>query len=206
VLDLLARVRLPDPAAIARRYPHELSGGQRQRVLIAGAIACDPELLIADEPTTALDVTVQAEILQLLKDLSAASGMSVLLVSHDLGVVRSFCDDVAVMYGGQIVERGPTGEVIARPRHRYTKALIDANPRFDPGTSAVGELPLRSIPGVVPAAGQFPAGCPFRGRCDTEAENCETPPASREAAAGHVFRCWHPVAHDRRAAIAEVSG
>jgi peptide/nickel transport system ATP-binding protein len=195
VRALLERVRLPDPEAIARRYPHELSGGQRQRVLIAAAIACEPELLIADEPTTALDVTVQRRILDLLQELSSEENMSVILVSHDLGVVQSLCHDVAVMYGGRVVEWGPVADLIARPQHRYTKALIDANPRFDPGARLDGDPPpLRNIPGTVPAAGQFPEGCPFRGRCDGELAECSRMPAVTAVARGHVFRCWNPVA------------
>jgi peptide/nickel transport system ATP-binding protein len=202
VLSVLERVRLPEPAALARRYPHELSGGQRQRVLIAGAIVCRPRVLIADEPTTALDVTVQAEILQLLGELSADGGMSVLLVSHDLGVVRSLCHDVAVMYGGRIVERGPVAEVIGRPRHRYTKALIEANPRFDPAgfdprgpERTAGRL--RNIPGTVPAIGRFPAGCPFRGRCDAELPDCATFPGPVERERRHLFHCWNPITYDQ---------
>ncbi len=202
-ISLLERVRLPDPAAIARRYPHQLSGGQRQRVLIATAIACDPQLLIADEPTTALDVTVQIEILQLLKDLSATAGMSVVLVSHDLGVVQSLCDDVAVMYGGQIVESGATGTVIATPRHRYTKALLDANPRLDSPGPAMTNQPLRSIPGTVPAAGRFPDGCPFRGRCDAEVPDCALPPPSIAGDDGHTFYCWNPITYESPAMPAE---
>jgi peptide/nickel transport system ATP-binding protein len=207
VRTLLERVRLPDPEAMARRYPHELSGGQRQRVLIAGAIAWEPELLIADEPTTALDVTVQRQILELLQELSTDADMSVVLVSHNLGVVQSLCDEVAVMYGGRVVECGPVDEIIARPRHRYTKALIDANPRFDPGARWEGEPPpLRNIPGTVPAAGHFPEGCPFRGRCDAELGECATMPAPTAVDHRHAFRCWNPVSSESPASRAEVAG
>ena len=128
VVELLEQVHLPDPAALLRRYPHQLSGGQQQRVMIAAAIAADPELLIADEPTTALDVTVQHEILRLLISLTEQREMSVLFVSHDLGVVRYVCDRVAVVYGGQIVETGRIDDVVQRPRHRYTTALLAASP------------------------------------------------------------------------------
>ncbi|MEN3284522.1 MAG: peptide/nickel transport system ATP-binding protein [Solirubrobacteraceae bacterium] len=198
VLALLERVRLPDPGEIARRYPHELSGGQRQRILIAGAIACQPQLLIADEPTTALDVTVQNEILELLRELSRDEEMSVLLISHNLGVVRSLCQEVAVMYGGHLVERGSIADVIARPRHRYTKALIDANPRFDPSEPGMFDEPLRGIPGTVPAAGRLPAGCPFRGRCEAEVEQCSAMPQFTAAGPHHAFRCWNPVPGELR--------
>jgi peptide/nickel transport system ATP-binding protein len=167
-------------------------------------------LLIADEPTTALDVTVQAEILQLLGELSADGGMSVLLVSHDLGVVQSLCHDVSVMYGGRIVESGPVAEVIGRPRHRYTKALIEANPRFDPmGPKAPGETGgrLRNIPGTVPAIGRFPAGCPFRGRCDAELPDCTTFPGPAEGGRHHLFHCWNPITYDQNSSDrAEVRG
>ena len=207
VRALLERVRLPDPEAIARRYPHELSGGQRQRVLIAGAIACEPELLIADEPTTALDVTVQRSVLTLLRELGRDADMSIILVSHNLGVVQSLCDDVAVMYGGRVVESGPVAETLARPRHRYTKALIDANPRFDPGERRAGDAPpLSNIPGTVPAAGRFPEGCPFRGRCDGELPQCSTMPRPTAVDRRHAFRCWNPVCSETPMTRAEAAG
>lgn len=196
VLELFEQVQLADPAAIARRYPHQLSGGQRQRVLIAMAIAARPRLLIADEPTTALDVTVQKAILDLLLSLSAEHEMALLFVSHDLGVVRAVSDRVAVLYGGQLVETGPADEVIGEPRHRYTEALIATNPghSLTTGLETTMGQPLTVIPGSVPAAGRFPSGCHFRGRCGHADETCaETPPVVN-ITPEHEHKCWHPAA------------
>lgn len=194
VLSLLAQVQLPDPELLLRRYPHQLSGGQQQRVLIAIAIACDPKLLIADEPTTALDVTVQEEILRLLVQLSEERGMGILFVSHDLGVVRFVCESVAVVYGGSLVEVGPTEDVVQRPRHRYSEALLAANPGIpDPDEieDFVGRR-LQLIRGSVPALGEFPSGCRFRSRCDFAIDACgETPPTTKTPN-NHSFRCWNP--------------
>lgn len=193
VLELLEQVQLPATRSMVRRYPHQLSGGQRQRVLIAIAIAPRPALLIADEPTTALDSTVQHEILQLLVRLSDDHHMAVLFVSHDLGVVRAVSQDLAVMYGGRVVETGPVDEVIADPRHRYTEALLAASPPrvgaghrgSSPGT------PLPTIPGTVPALGSFPVGCRFRGRCSAELDRCvQVPPPTHEGR--RRYTCWNP--------------
>lgn len=196
-VSALDRVGLPDPELLAHRYSHQLSGGQRQRVLIAVAIACRPQLLIADEPTTALDVTVQEEILNLILSLSEAEDMSVLLVSHDLGVVRALCNDVAVMYGGRIVEQGPASEVIGHSRNRYTHALVQANPGIEAGDGHGGHRKLATIPGTVPAAGQFPQGCPFRGRCDGALDVCSDWPIAEVARSTgshspHLYHCWNP--------------
>lgn len=194
VVNLLAQVQLPDPAAIVRRYPHQLSGGQQQRVMIAAAIAADPDLLIADEPTTALDVTVQDEILRLLISLSEQRQMSVLFVSHDLGVIRYVCDRVAVIYGGQVAETGSVEDVIGRPRHRYTTALLDANPGMPKGddfASFIGQR-LHTIPGFVPAVGKFPSGCRFRNRCEHASAACVEVPAPVTSENGHRYACWHP--------------
>ena len=178
VIDLLGQVQLPDPASLLRRYPHQLSGGQQQRVMIAAAIAADPDLLIADEPTTALDVTVQEEILHLLISLSEKRKMSLLFVSHDLGVVRFVCERVAVIYGGNIVESGLIEEVVINPLHRYTSALLAANPGMpkDNNFSAFMGKRLQTITGSVPAVGKFPSGCRFRNRCQHVTGHCKTSP------------------------------
>jgi len=194
VVELLELVQLPDPAALVRRYPHQLSGGQQQRVMIAAAIAADPELLIADEPTTALDVTVQDEILRLLISLSEQRNMSVLFVSHDLGVIRFVCDRVAVIYGGHVVETGSVEDVIGRPYHRYTTALLAANPgmpKDDDFTSFIGQR-LHTIPGSVPAIGRFPSGCRFRNRCEHASASCAEVPTPVTVGDGHRYSCWHP--------------
>jgi peptide/nickel transport system ATP-binding protein len=194
VLSLLKQVQLPEPELLLRRYPHQLSGGQQQRVLIATAIACDPKLLIADEPTTALDVTVQEGILELLVQLSEERGMGVLFVSHDLGVVRFVCEEIAVVYGGQLVEVGPTNDVVRNSRHRYTESLLAANPGIpdsDELEAFVGRR-LKVIRGSVPALGDFPSGCRFRNRCDFESEACSEPPLTTRTEDGHRFRCWNP--------------
>jgi oligopeptide/dipeptide ABC transporter ATP-binding protein len=171
-----------------RSYPHQLSGGQRQRAMIAMATACSPELLIADEPTTALDVTVQAQILDLLVGLVEERGSSLLLITHDLAVVANVCDRVLVMYGGRIVEEGSVDDVFSFPRHPYTRALLDVIPALDE------DLPDRHLPaiaGSVPSLGEFPAGCPFRNRCPRADQMCiDMPPLEGEP---HRAACWHPV-------------
>ncbi len=195
VLELLNQVQLPDPEDILRRYPHQMSGGQQQRVLIAIAIACVPRMLIADEPTTALDVTVQNEILALLRDLSISRNMGLLFVSHDLGVIRSITETVAVVYGGQLVEFGPTVDVIKNPKHRYTQALVAANPGIAKNDQ-LGEIVGRQldvIGGSVPALGHFPSGCRFRGRCGAETEACATPPEITRLENGRFYKCWNPI-------------
>jgi peptide/nickel transport system ATP-binding protein len=182
----LERVHIPDAAEKMQAYPHQLSGGQRQRAMIAMATACSPELLIADEPTTALDVTVQAQILDLLVGLVEAGGSRLLLITHDLPVVAAICQRVLVLYGGHIVERGTVDEVFSEPRHPYTRALVDAIPPLDE------DLPsrkLKAIPGGVPGLGQFPPGCPFRNRCPRADDACSVMPPLDERVA-----CWHPLA------------
>jgi peptide/nickel transport system ATP-binding protein len=194
VVDLLEQVQLPDPGSLARRYPHQLSGGQRQRVLIAMAIARHPRLLIADEPTTALDVTVQKGILELLLDLSRQHGMALLFITHDLGVLRAVSDGIAVMYGGQLFEAGPADAVLEHPLHRYTEALIAASPARTglAEASALFGVPFPTIPGSVPAAGEFPSGCRFRNRCTRAVEACVTEPTTTDGGDGHLYRCWNP--------------
>lgn len=194
VIDLLHQVSLPEPETLLRRYPHQLSGGQQQRVMIAAAIAADPDLLIADEPTTALDVTVQEEILRLLISLSEQRKMSLLFVSHDLGVVRFVCNQVAVIYGGSIVEAGGIDNIINRPQHRYTAALLAANPGMpkDDNFSTFMGRRLQTISGSVPPIGRFPSGCRFRNRCHHATQNCENTPPTTVSTPDHRYRCWHP--------------
>jgi peptide/nickel transport system ATP-binding protein len=212
-IDLLREVGIPEPERRFDEFPHQLSGGMQQRVMIALALSCEPGLLIADEPTTALDVTIQAQILQLLADLRRDRGMALLLITHDLGVVAEVCDRVLVMYAGEIVEEGPVREIFREPRHPYTRGLLDSLP----SARAPGEA-LRPIPGTVPAPTAWPAGCRFHGRCPHAMERCgiEKPPriavkgsgpakgsggddlstygaapaVGAESAAPHTSRCW----------------
>ncbi len=169
-LRLLREVGISDPEGRLRSYPHQLSGGMRQRVMIAIALACGPRVLIADEPTTALDVTIQAQILGLLKALQAAHGMALLFITHDLELVGDIADRIAVMYAGQVVESGPAAEVLADPRHPYTRALLDCRPH----RGADGEVHFAAIPGT-PPRGVFPGGCRFAARCARRAAGCEQP-------------------------------
>jgi peptide/nickel transport system ATP-binding protein len=188
---LLERVQVPEPALRLRQYPHELSGGLRQRVLIAIALATQPALLIADEPTTALDVTVEAGILALFRRLRAELGMALLLISHDLAVVGGLCERIAVLYAGRIVESGPAGRVLASPAHPYTAALAAASPRLD----GPADAPLAAIPGSAPAPGERPVGCAFAPRCARAVERCRTEaPRLRAAAApGTLVACHRPL-------------
>jgi peptide/nickel transport system ATP-binding protein len=185
-LRLLERVHVPDAARRLDAYPHQLSGGQRQRVVIAIALACGPDLLIADEPTTALDVTIQREILDLIDELVRADGMALLLISHDLGVMAQRVQRMLVMYGGTVVESGPTTEVFARLSHPYTRALYAARPRLGMkrGTR------LATIPGRVPELADLPAGCPFADRCTFVVDDCRAAlPPSLPVGPGHDARC-----------------
>jgi oligopeptide/dipeptide ABC transporter ATP-binding protein len=185
---LLEQVRLPDPADTARAYPHQLSGGQRQRVVLAIALANDPALLICDEPTTALDVTVQALVLDLIVRGVAARDAALLFITHDLAVVATVCQRVLVMYGGRVVEAGPVAEVFTRPRHRYTQGLLGAS-----DLDVVDERGrLVTIAGSVPGAGRFPAGCVFRNRCPHATTTCEQTPAWTGPDAASGFACHHP--------------
>jgi peptide/nickel transport system permease protein len=186
-VQLLASVHLPSPEGVARHYPHELSGGMAQRVAIARALAGDPKLLIADEPTTALDVTVQAEILELLRELQASRKMAVLIVTHDWGVVADICDRVVVMYAGQVVERAELTEMFRTPLHPYSKALLASNPHHAPDTDR-----LPTIPGTVPQPGAWPAGCRFHPRCTYATPACaEATVPLDEPVPGRQTRCIH---------------
>ena len=193
-VELLARVRLPDPAEAARAYPHQLSGGQRQRVMLAMALANDPEVLVCDEPTTALDVTVQAQMLELILEGTVQRDAALLFITHDLAVVATVCQRLLVMYGGRVVEAGTVQEVLTRPRHRYTQGLLAASDLEL--VDARGRL--RTIPGTVPPAGGFPDGCVFRSRCEHATPRCpEVPPWTDEGA--HGYACWNPAGVDVRA-------
>ena len=188
---LLADVGLPDPASVLRRYPHQLSGGMAQRVMIALALASSPRLLIADEPTTALDVTIQHQIIVLLKRLRAEHGLTQIVITHNLGVVAELCDRVAVMYAGTIVEEGPTVAIFDEPRHPYTRGLLAARARTDTTTI------LASIPGQVPDLRQRPRGCPFHPRCPFARPICsEVKPALDQVGPQHRAAChfWREIA------------
>ena len=186
-IELLGHVGIPDPEKRIKSYPHELSGGQRQRVMIALALACRPRLLIADEPTTALDVTVEAQILQLLRDLQKEMEMSILLVTHDMGVVAEMADRVVVFYAGQVVEQGTVDQVLQNPRHPYTAALFEGIPTPHSDRSQ----PLTAIPGAVPSLRELPSGCRFNPRCRFSFDRCRTesvPLFGLEG--GRQSRCW----------------
>lgn len=183
---LLQQVGINDPSTRLHDYPHQLSGGQRQRVMIAMALACKPVLLIADEPTTALDVTIQVQILELIDKLQAEGGLAVVLITHDLGIVAERADQVHVMYAGRIVESAPTGELLAHPAHPYTAGLLASLPEHaTPGAA------LMAIPGQPPDLSREQSGCPFRERCPDAFTPCGSAmPAQRECATGHTVRCW----------------
>jgi len=183
-IRLLRQVGIPRPDEIGSSYPHQLSGGMRQRVMIAMALACSPKLLIADEPTTALDVTIQAQILQLLKTICKERGTSVLLITHDLGVVAEMCDRVIVMYAGEIVEEADVRSLFRCPKHPYTIGLLKSKPDLDSDKDR-----LEPIPGNVPSLGEMPEGCRFSPRCDKAMEICSaSPPVTGDG--GHRCRCW----------------
>ena len=182
-VEVLARVRVPAPERRARDYPHQLSGGMRQRVMIAIALACSPDLLIADEPTTALDVTVQSEIVDLMRELCAANGTAILMISHDLGLVASMCRTVGVMYAGRLVEMRSSADVFKAPAHPYTRGLVASLPRLG-SRAAVGRRRLQEISGVVPSIADFPPGCRFHPRCDRMTDVCTDDRARRHGACG----------------------
>ena len=186
VVDLLDMVGIPDPAGVAKRYPFELSGGMRQRAMIAMAMCCDPELLIADEPTTALDVTIQAQILDLIRTMQQQTQTATIMITHDLGVIADICERVIVMYAGQIVEESEKFELFDHPAHPYTRALLQSIPSVsDKGRK------LFSIPGTVPMPGSITKGCVFAPRCHKATARCtEDRPELKDIGSGHICRCW----------------
>ena len=191
VLELLQLVEIPNPEKRINEYPHQLSGGMRQRIVIAMALACEPEILIADEPTTALDVTIQAQILRLMQDLQKKINTAIILITHDLGVVAQVCDRVIVMYAGQIVEVASVTELFHTPQHPYTRALLDSLPRPD-ATEKGQRLP--AIEGIVPSLFELPEGCRFHQRCRFAQEQCKAqPPQLEEHSKLHSARCFFPL-------------
>jgi peptide/nickel transport system ATP-binding protein len=201
-IDMLNLVGIPDADERVDHFPHQLSGGQRQRVMIAIALSCEPDLLIADEPTTALDVTIQAQILELLADLRQRLGMAIMLITHDLGVVAEVCDRVVVMYAGQVVEEGPVDQIFNNPRHPYTQGLMQAIPRLGERKER-----LAVIPGMVPSAINWPIGCRFHARCPYGFDVCvnEHPDLFR-VDEHHYSRCWLEQYPERRAEIDRAGG
>jgi peptide/nickel transport system ATP-binding protein len=188
--EALRQVRVPSPERRIRDYPHQLSGGMRQRVMIAIALACSPELLIADEPTTALDVTVQAEIIDLMAELCAAKGTAILMISHDLGLVANMCRRVAVMYAGRIVEAQPAEAIFAHPQHPYTRGLVDSLPLLGERARR-GQQRLREIAGVVPSIQGYPPGCRFNPRCPNATEICLSVAPEITPLSSGLVRCHH---------------
>ena len=189
-VELLRSVGIPDPATRMQEYPHRLSGGQRQRVIIALAMACEPQILIADEPTTALDVTIQAQILELFDDLVVRSNLGAILITHNLGIVAGHCDRVVVMYAGRVMETATVLDLFDHPAHPYTLGLLRCVPRIATTRSRT----FHSIPGLPPRVTEIAEGCPFAPRCERATDRCrtETPPIE-EIAPGHAMACWHPV-------------
>ncbi|MEH7344361.1 ABC transporter ATP-binding protein [Bacillus sp. JJ1532] len=184
-LEMLKLVGIPRPEQVLNEYPHQLSGGMRQRVMIAMALSCNPEVLIADEPTTALDVTIQAQILELMKKLQEQLHMSIVLITHDLGVVAEMCDRVIVMYAGEVVEESQVVDLFDHPRHPYTKGLLASLPDINEQKEY-----LSSIPGIVPAPGKMPAGCRFAPRCSFAHDRCKEVPPLFEMDNGSKVKCW----------------
>jgi len=186
-IELLGLVGIPDPARRLAQYPHQFSGGMRQRMMVAMALGCNPALILADEPTTALDVTIQAQVLELLQDLSRRLGVAMLIITHNLGVVARYADRVNVMYAGRIIERGTAAEIYADPRHPYTLGLLRSVPRLDEPIRAK----LDPIEGQPPDLSRLPPGCAFAPRCAYRVERCtEVPPLAACGAAGHMSACW----------------
>lgn len=190
-VDLLTRLRIPESRTVCDAYPHQLSGGMKQRIVIAMALAAEPDLIVADEPTTALDVTVQAQIIHILGELVRERGLALMLITHDMGVVAQVCDRVAVLYAGRLAETREAGPLFAWPRHPYTRALIDCIPRegMAPGS-------LTGIPGLVPSVAQYPAGCRFHPRCLHADAACQHVPEARQQADGGSVSCHHPMEAD----------
>jgi oligopeptide/dipeptide ABC transporter ATP-binding protein len=196
-ITAMRTVYLPDPALVLDKYPHQLSGGQLQRIIIAMALACEPKLLIADEPTSALDVTVQAQIIVLLRDLAKAKGLTILFITHDLGVVAALCDKMAVMYAGMVVESGPVKSVLERPSHPYTKKLLATIPK-----RGEGKMKQNPIRGQVPDMAFPPAGCAFHMRCDEVKEICNLQiPSLQDVGEKHMVACHHITSTSRVVSI-----
>jgi peptide/nickel transport system ATP-binding protein/oligopeptide transport system ATP-binding protein len=186
-LEMIRKVGIPEPQQRIREFPHQLSGGMRQRVMIAMALSCDPQLLIADEPTTALDVTIQAQILKLMRGLRDRIDMSIMLITHDLGVIAEMAERVVVMYAGKVVEYADVKSLFSDPMHPYTWGLLNSIPRMDLDVD-----PLPAIPGIVPNPLDFPSGCKYHTRCPLQTERCRTKePLLVEIASRHFSRCWH---------------
>ena len=193
-VEMLRKVRMPEPERRVRQYPHELSGGMRQRVMIAMALVCGPRLLIADEPTTALDVTIQAQILELMRELARETGAAIILITHDLGVVAEMAQRVVVMYAGSKVEEAPVDDLFARPRHPYTRGLLGSMPHLGESVREEGGKRLVEIPGMVPSLKDEQPGCLFASRCPNALARClqEVPPLTAHGP-GHWAACWNPV-------------
>ena len=186
-IDLLSQVGIPSPEQRVKEFPHQLSGGMRQRAMIAMALACEPDILIADEPTTALDVTIQAQILELMEELQKKSDMSILFITHDLGVIAELCDDVIVMYAGRVVEAAPVETIFDSPKHPYTKGLLSSIPRLEDER----KTKLRTIEGMVPSLADMPKGCRFENRCPYAGDKCKhSVPQFEAVAEGHKVRCF----------------
>jgi peptide/nickel transport system ATP-binding protein len=186
-LQMMEKVGIPAPKKRLDEYPHQLSGGMRQRVMIAIALACTPDILIADEPTTALDVTIQAQILELMQELQEQTGMAIIFITHDLGVIAEVCDEVLVMYGGRGAEHAPVKDIFAAPRHPYTKGLLESIPRLD----SPHKKKLPTIEGMVPSLFDMPAGCRFENRCPFSVDQCkESPPPIETVGPNHQVRCY----------------
>ncbi|MBN6188484.1 ABC transporter ATP-binding protein [Aneurinibacillus sp. BA2021] len=201
-IELLTMVGIPQPDRRANQYPHEFSGGMRQRAMIAISLACSPKLLIADEPTTALDVTIQAQILELMKALQEKTGTSIIIITHDLGVVADMCDRVVVMYAGEVAETGTVDQIFYEPQHPYTKGLLKSVPRLD----MKRDEPLEPIVGTPPDLLHPPQGCPFFARCEYAMEVCRNhKPALEDMGSNHYAACWlhHPLAASRKEEFAQ---
>ena len=189
-IEMLKLVSIPSPEQRVDDYPHQLSGGMRQRIMIAMALSCNPEVLIADEPTTALDVTIQAQILELIENLQKELNLAVIMITHDLGVVAEVCDRVVVMYAGQIVEKGSVRDIFKNPQHPYTKGLLASIPKMGKDESSQS---LYNIKGMVPSATEFPQGCHFNPRCDLVTDKCKAEKPNLELINPdtiHQVRCW----------------
>jgi oligopeptide/dipeptide ABC transporter ATP-binding protein len=191
--EMLGLVQIPEPARRVREYPHQLSGGMRQRVMIAMALSCNPKILIADEPTTALDVTIQAQILKLMRELREKLGTAILLITHDMGVIAETADRVVVMYAGRMVEEASVDDLFAQPFHPYTEGLLASIPRLDDVASATAEKArLTEIQGMVPSLYNLPRGCTFAPRCNYASDHCHAEfPPMEEKLPGHFSACWH---------------